>query len=193
MKIAPTTARLRDGSDVRLRSPDHADARAALEFLRTLSCESWRYLNHPPGFYDSLTEEAEARFLAAAAEHPRSFVISAWHDDGIIGNADVMCSGGSFATHVGEVGLGILTAHRRRGLGHLLTSAVVSTACAAGVTNLILRVRTFNEPAIRLYERLGFIRVGTLRGVARLPEGIADEHVYQRLSAVPEPTPIELS
>ena len=61
------TVRLRDGFQVTLRSPDRDDARAALDFLRALFRESSRFLNHPPAFFDALTEEAEGTFLAAAA------------------------------------------------------------------------------------------------------------------------------
>ncbi len=52
-----------------------------------------------------------------------------------------------------------------------------------GVWNLSLRVRTFNTPAIALYEHAGFFRVGTMQAAA-LIEGLPeDEHIYQRLGS----------
>jgi ribosomal protein S18 acetylase RimI-like enzyme len=78
----------------------------------------------------------------------------------------------SFSKHVGTLGLGVL-----------LTTTLAAVASEHGITNLLLRVRAGNAAAIRLYERLGFQRVGTLRAVARLGDGtVADEHVYQRLT-----------
>jgi len=58
---------------------------------------------------------------------------------------------------------------------------LIATCAEVGITNLTLRVRTFNQSAIHLYERLGFRRVGTLHAIVELPEGFADEHVYQRV------------
>ena len=164
-----------------LRSPERDDAPATLAFLRLLARESSRYLNHPPSFFDALTDDAQATFLANACAHPRNVMIAAWLDGAVIGTADVTCSGSSFAAHVGEVGLGVLAPFQRLGVGRALTDALIAAATAAGITNLLLRVRTFNEPAIRLYEQLGFQRVGTLIGVACLPDAVADEHVYQRV------------
>lgn len=99
----------------------------------------------------------------------------------MIGSADVTCSSATFGSHVGELGLGVLATYYGHGLGRALTSTVMSAAASSNTINFLLRVRTFNEPAIRLYEQLGFMRVGTLVEVARLPEGFVDEHVYQRV------------
>jgi putative acetyltransferase len=83
--------------------------------------------------------------------------------------------------HTGELGIGVLEEARGLGLGRALMDRVLAFGAANGITNVHLRVRTFNEPAIRLYESLGFTRVGTLKAVARLPEGDFDEHIYQRV------------
>jgi GNAT superfamily N-acetyltransferase len=56
----------------------------------------------------------------------------------------------------------LLDAHRRRGVGTALMHAVIDEAQAAGVP-ASLHVEPFN-PALRLYQRLGFVHVET-RGV----------------------------
>lgn len=53
-------------------------------------------------------------------------------------------------------GLGIATPHRRRGIGLALMEAVIDEARAYGLRRLTLEVLEQNEPARRLYERLGF-------------------------------------
>jgi ribosomal protein S18 acetylase RimI-like enzyme len=118
------------------------------------------------------------------AAHPRSFMLSAWMGAHLVGNVDLHAAGASFSAHVGEVGLGVLQGYQGLGLGRILTERLIALAEEQGILNLTLRVRTFNTRAIRLYESVGFVRVGTLLDIARLPEGSADEHVYQRRAGV---------
>ena len=58
---------------------------------------------------------------------------------------------------------------RRQGLGAALMRAAESTARDCGKTLLVLD--TASEDAERLYERLGWIRVGVIPGFALLPQG----------------------
>jgi ribosomal protein S18 acetylase RimI-like enzyme len=182
MRLPAQIARLRDGRSVTLRSPDAADAPATLDFLRQLARESSRNLNHPPSFFAGITVEAQASFLEATAAHARNLLIAAWLDEVVVGNANLAVEGATFSAHAAQLGLGVLSPYRELGLGRLLTESLIATAEASGISHLTLRVRTFNAGAIRLYERLGFVRVGTLLGIARLPDGPADEHVYQRIA-----------
>lgn len=73
----PTTVTLRNGVEVVLRSPERADGDAAVAFVRQLSRESSRFLNHPPLFFDALTAEAEVGFLESIAAHPRNVMVAA--------------------------------------------------------------------------------------------------------------------
>jgi RimJ/RimL family protein N-acetyltransferase len=183
MRVPPTTGRLRDGRFIELRSPDPEDAAATLSFVRKLSCESFQNLNHPPSFFESMTVEAQAQFLDSLARHPKNFMLCAWASEHVVGSTNLAVQSASFSSHAAELGLGVLESHRGVGLGRLLTATLIATAEANDISNLILRVRTFNQSAIRLYESAGFERVGTLRAIARLPEKDADEYIYQRISA----------
>jgi len=53
-------------------------------------------------------------------------------------------------------GVGVVASHRRRGIGELLTRALLDQARAAGARELMLEVIVENAPAIALYEKLGF-------------------------------------
>jgi GNAT superfamily N-acetyltransferase len=59
---------------------------------------------------------------------------------------------------------------RRQGLGAALMRAAEATARDCGMTLLVLDAVT-NGDAARLYERLGWQRVGDIPGYALLPEG----------------------
>lgn len=49
---------------------------------------------------------------------------------------------------------------RREGIGHFLMESLIRLAAELGVTTIHLEVRAGNETAIRLYERMNFVRDG---------------------------------
>ena len=76
---------------------------------------------------------------------------------------------------------------RRQGLGAALMRAAEGTARECGKTLLVLD--TANDDAERLYERLGWTRVGVIPGYALLPQGgLCGTTVYYRnLGGVDDP------
>lgn len=67
-------------------------------------------------------------------------------------------------------GMGVVASHRRRGIGEATMVAALDAARTAGVERVTLEVLEQNEPARRLYERLGFERVRDLE-VWSVPAG----------------------
>lgn len=59
-------------------------------------------------------------------------------------------------------GIGVAVAHRGKGLGESLMRGVIDEARARGIRDLWLEVLVQNEPAIRLYDKLGFETVRDL-------------------------------
>jgi GNAT superfamily N-acetyltransferase len=73
---------------------------------------------------------------------------------------------------------------RRQGLGAALMQAAEATARDCGKTLLVLD--TANDEAERLYERLGWVRVGAIPGFALLPHGgLCGTTVFYRNLAAP--------
>jgi GNAT superfamily N-acetyltransferase len=69
---------------------------------------------------------------------------------------------------------------RRRGLGAALMRAAETTARDSGKTLLVLDAVTGGD-ACRLYERMGWVRVGDIPGYALLPRGgLCSTTVYYR-------------
>jgi ribosomal protein S18 acetylase RimI-like enzyme len=67
-------------------------------------------------------------------------------------------------------GIGISVPHRRQGVGEELMRGVIDQARTRGLSEVWLEVLTPNEPAIRLYEKLGFrtvrqLEIWTLEGL----------------------------
>ncbi len=54
--------------------------------------------------------------------------------------------------------------HQGRGIGRLLLDALVARARELGASSVLLEVRVDNEPALRLYDHAGFVRLGVRRG-----------------------------
>jgi ribosomal protein S18 acetylase RimI-like enzyme len=67
----------------------------------------------------------------------------------------------SFAEHRCLLGMGVHRKHRRLGLGAALLAHAIEWALAnTGLEWLDLQVLSTNEPAMRLYHRAGFTKVG---------------------------------
>ena len=55
--------------------------------------------------------------------------------------------------------IGIDQDHRGQGIGGLLMDALLVDAHEAGINEIALTTGLFNEPALRLYRRWGFVEV----------------------------------
>jgi ribosomal-protein-alanine N-acetyltransferase len=60
--------------------------------------------------------------------------------------------------------IGVAGAHQGSGVGGQLMAALVDRARELGARSVLLEVRVDNEPALALYERFGFVRMGRRRG-----------------------------
>jgi ribosomal-protein-alanine N-acetyltransferase len=67
--------------------------------------------------------------------------------------------------------IGTTTVRQRRGVGAVLLAALLARAREVGAAHVYLEVRVDNDPALRLYERAGFVRMGRRRGYYE-PENI---------------------
>lgn len=84
--------------------------------------------------------------------------------------------------HAGTIGMGVHDEWQGRGVGSALMRAALDLADNwLNLTRLELEVYTDNEPAIRLYERFGFEREGTLRQYAFRDGRFVDAHMMARL------------
>jgi putative acetyltransferase len=84
--------------------------------------------------------------------------------------------------HAGAIGMGIHDDWQGKGVGTVLMHAGVEMADKwLNLTRLELEVYTDNEPAIRLYEKFGFEREGTLRRHAFRDGQYVDAYMMARL------------
>jgi RimJ/RimL family protein N-acetyltransferase len=102
----------------------------------------------------------ERRYLRAVRKHPDAAVFVAELDDRIVGRLSVARDPHPASRHVADLGLMVAAGARRRGVGFALIGEAETWARSVGVRKLELHVFPHNEPAIRLYERFGFVREG---------------------------------
>lgn len=76
--------------------------------------------------------------------------------------------------------IGIAPAWQRRGCGSVLMEYLFDVAKRAGAVRMFLEVRPSNGPALALYGRLGFVRIGLRRGYYPAASGREDAVVMAR-------------
>jgi RimJ/RimL family protein N-acetyltransferase len=86
----------------------------------------------------------------------------------VVGWCDIVPSKREAFTHCGTLGMGLMAEHRGRGIGTRLLRAALDRARANGLERVELDVFGSNEPAIRLYRKMGFTVEGTRVRAARL-------------------------
>ncbi len=151
----------------------HIDAfRAALDSVAR-ERKYLAFLEAPP------LEEVRKFVLKNIAERVPQFVAV---DDGrILGWCDVTPKPRPTLRHSGVLGIGVVTAHRGRGIGRALLRSALQAAREKGLTRIELTVRVDNERAKRLYESFGFEVEGLCRRHMLVDGKYHDSHLMALL------------
>lgn len=115
---------------------------------------------HAACFADAWSEATLAELLASPGafafldEGRQGFVLAR----AIAGEAEILS-------------IGVVPAHRRKGIGRRLLSAAVIEARRRGAARLFLEVASDNDPALALYRDAGFAKIGRRAGYYHRPTG----------------------
>jgi GNAT superfamily N-acetyltransferase len=118
-------------------------------------------------------QQARSAFevVAAEVEQGRRLLLAAFADGDLVGTVQVILALPPNQPHRGEIAkLLVHRSARRRGIAQLLMERAEAEARAEGKTLLVLDTVT-GDSAERLYERLGWSRVGVIPGYALYPDG----------------------
>jgi len=86
--------------------------------------------------------------------------------------------------HAAELGMAVMSAHQRKGVGSQLLAAAIDLADNwYGITRLELSVFTDNEAGVALYTKFGFAIEGTLRKYALRNGAYVDTYTMARLKS----------
>ena len=105
---------------------------------------------------------------------PHAAVFVAEDAGAIVGRLSLARDSHPASAHVADLGLMVARGFRRQGVGTALMEAAEEWARAAGIRKLELYVFPHNEPAIALYERLGYEREGLRRRHYRRGSDLVD-------------------
>jgi phosphinothricin acetyltransferase len=131
-------------------------------------------------------EERESWLSCRDARHP---VLVAVRDGEIVGWGSLSRFRDRHAwRHTVEVGVYLAEGMTGRGIGGLLLERLIEAAGEAGHRALIAMVVADNGPSLRLFERGGFERVGTMREVGYKFGRWLDLAVLEMLLPAPEGT-----
>jgi GNAT superfamily N-acetyltransferase len=118
-------------------------------------------------------KDARGAFEAVAAEvaQGRRLLLAAFANGDLVGTVQVILALPPNQPHRAEIAkLLVHRSARRRGIAQLLMERAEAEARAEGKTLLVLDTVT-GDNAERLYERLGWTRVGVIPGYALYPDG----------------------
>ncbi len=97
--------------------------------------------------------------------------------DKVVGWCDIIPKSNEGFTHVGILGMGLLSEYRNQGIGsRLLEKAIEHSVKKNGIEKIELEVYESNANAIKLYEKFGFVHEGK-RIKSRKLDGIYDNLV----------------
>ena len=154
------TARLKDGREMTIRNAAAADAAEIVGYMAAVGGESDN-LTFGAGELD-MTAEKEMEFIAELHGDGRSVMLL-----GLVGGelacvSTLRCSARPRVRHNAEFSITVRRKFWNLGAGDALLAAVVAYARERGdIRNIHLGVRVGNDTAIHLYEKHGFVNIGT--------------------------------
>jgi ribosomal protein S18 acetylase RimI-like enzyme len=166
---------------ITVRTATPQDAAALLAHLRELAAEPGINIPLAPDEVTTTLEE-EKELLAQIAASPRTTMLVAEADGGLVGELTIKAiSVRRAVSHVATLGMSVKQGWRKQGVGRALVTEALAWAPTAGITRVELYVYARNAPAIALYEHMGFVVEGRRKNFIREGDTYLDDLVMARL------------
>ena len=100
----------------------------------------------------------------------------AFDSDQLVGHLDLRARDLATSLHRATLGMGILRSHQRAGLGKaLIETALIWAKEQATLAWIDLNVFAHNEPALHLYQKFGFTKIGRIDDLFRIDGETIDD------------------
>jgi ribosomal protein S18 acetylase RimI-like enzyme len=180
VNVGGVTAELADGIVVRLVGPD-ANVAAGLADVLVDCVDGGASVSFMLPLEFERAQTYWKTMLDSAERGERIVIVAEEEDTGlVVGAVQVILTAPENQPHRGEIAKMLVHRRaRRRGVAEALMRAVEAAALEAGKTLLVLD--TSSADAARLYDRLGWQRVGVIPGYALWPAGgLVDTTVFYK-------------
>lgn len=176
MYIKAKEVYLKNGQKIILRSPDMFDAEQLLHHMRLTSAETEFMSRYPEEI--TVSVEAQACFLQMIENDADNFMLAAYLDGHMIGNAGVTRVRDNMKyRHRANFGISLQEKVCGLGLGTQMMREILEIVKGTSFEQLELTVFGDNARAIRLYEKVGFVKTGVLPWAYRLKDGSYHDEV----------------
>jgi RimJ/RimL family protein N-acetyltransferase len=172
----------RTGQELLIRTAQPDEAGALLAYIRPVAEETEFFVIEPDEF--PATVDEERTWIQDHLDHPGRIILLAEADGAIIGSVTFEAGNFRRVCHRGNLGLAVVREWRERGVGTALLRTLLEWAESnPAIEKVCLDVFAINEPAIRLYKKLGFIEEGRrARDIKRGPDDYVDTVMMCRFS-----------
>ncbi len=160
----------KNGNEFILRNAELSDASDLIKYLKVTTEETPYLIREPEEV--SLTEEQQKRFLQSKLDAERELMLVAIVDGKYVGNCSLMSAGGyKRYRHRCNVAIALYQEYCGRGIGKVMLETILDVARNLGYEQAELEVVAENKTAIALYEKIGFIKYGTLPDNMKYKDG----------------------
>lgn len=180
-KLDPIKFKLKNGSEVVIRSYEPADAQALLEFTKKAardSTQTLKYVGMPLASSERLSEN-----LQDFMDHPINMCIGVFSNSTIVGNLRFFQRNGDhpWTKHIAAFGMAVSQEMWGQGLGSKMLHLMESHARNNGIIRIEAEVRTANDRGIELYKKNGFEIEGTRKAAAFIEGQFKDEYYIGKI------------
>ena len=169
MQYETKTIPLKNGKQGVFESPNPADAKEMLEYLKICSGETDFILRYPEECVE--TEEQERAYLAGINESDFGLMIVCKVDGAIAGNCQIAFNRRTKIMHRATISIALLKQYWGLGIGTAMLTELIEAARSRGVSQLELEYIEGNVRAKGLYEKMGFCEVAQRPDAIRLKNG----------------------
>ena len=147
------------GKNLIYREAVKADAAALLEHIKTVGAETDNLSFSGETF--SISVEREAKFIDRFYNNRKDIMLIALDGEKVVGNAIVERNRVERYNHRAEISITVLKDYWGHGIGSRLMEMMIDFSRKTGIEILYLEVRSDNTRAVSLYEKFGFVKIGT--------------------------------
>lgn len=170
------------GMSIIIEKASCTDAEAILEYLKQAGSQTDNLTFGAEGM--PFTVEEEAAYLKQLENSRDGVQFVAKQDGRIIGDASLTRLPRRMK-HRGDFGIAVLKEYWNRGIGSRLLGEIIRFAKENGFEVIDLQVRSDNSPAIHLYEKFGFQKIGTHNSFFKIgTEEIPFDYMYLKTGSV---------